>query len=83
MKEMLLKCTYVIDFTSIYLIIPAPNLVSPVSEALRNKLAQVNWGRNDLGLPLVNTKLFFILIINHQQNSIRISLKVSFFHRFI
>lgn len=34
-------------------IFPPANLASPVSEALRNRLSQVNWGRNELGLPLV------------------------------
>uniref|UniRef100_A0A336M4K7 Zinc finger protein-like 1 homolog n=1 Tax=Culicoides sonorensis TaxID=179676 RepID=A0A336M4K7_CULSO len=35
-------------------IFPPPNLVSPVCEALRNRLSQVNWGRNELGLPLLS-----------------------------
>lgn len=35
-------------------IFPPSNLVSPVCEALRTKLSQVNWGRNELGLPLVS-----------------------------
>lgn len=37
-------------------IFPASNLVSPVADVLRNKLAQVNWGRNELSLPLVRER---------------------------
>jgi hypothetical protein len=33
-------------------IFPPSNLVSPVADALRHRLSQVNWGRNELGLPL-------------------------------
>jgi hypothetical protein len=33
---------------------PASNLVSPVADVLREKLAGVNWARAGLGLPLVN-----------------------------
>jgi len=33
---------------------PAHNLVSPVADVLREKLAGVNWARAGLGLPLVN-----------------------------
>lgn len=40
-------------------IFPPPNLVSPVCEALRNRLSQVNWGRNELGLPLVSDKVSY------------------------
>lgn len=32
---------------------PPPHLVSPVAEALKQKLASVNWARAGLGLPLV------------------------------
>lgn len=32
---------------------PAANLVSPVADVLREKLAGVNWARAGLGLPLV------------------------------
>lgn len=39
-------------------IFPASNLVSPVADILRSRLGQVNWGRNELGLPLVS-HLFF------------------------
>lgn len=35
------------------LLFPAPNLVSPVADVLREKLAGVNWARAGLGLPLV------------------------------
>ncbi|KAH8284371.1 hypothetical protein KR018_010609 [Drosophila ironensis] len=35
-------------------ILPNSNLVSPVAEALKNYLAQVNWGRNGLGLALLS-----------------------------
>lgn len=34
-------------------IFPQPNLISPVADILRSKLASVNWGRNGLGLPLL------------------------------
>lgn len=34
-------------------IFPPPNLISPVADVLRSCLGQVNWGRNELGLPLV------------------------------
>lgn len=33
---------------------PAPNLVSPVADVLREKLSSVNWARVGLGLPLLN-----------------------------
>ncbi|PNF37651.1 Zinc finger protein-like 1 [Cryptotermes secundus] len=33
---------------------PASNLVSPVADVLREKLAGVNWARTGLGLPLLN-----------------------------
>ncbi|XP_052900623.1 zinc finger protein-like 1 homolog [Anopheles moucheti] len=32
---------------------PLSNLVSPVADVLRVRLGQVNWGRNELGLPLI------------------------------
>ncbi|XP_050071408.1 zinc finger protein-like 1 homolog [Anopheles maculipalpis] len=32
---------------------PPSNLVSPVADVLRVRLGQVNWGRNELGLPLI------------------------------
>lgn len=35
-------------------VFPPPNLVSPVAEELREKLAGVNWARAGLGLPLVS-----------------------------
>ncbi|XP_066996329.2 zinc finger protein-like 1 homolog [Anabrus simplex] len=34
-------------------IFPVPNLVSPVADVLREKLAGVNWARAGLGLPLL------------------------------
>ncbi|XP_067000044.2 zinc finger protein-like 1 homolog [Anabrus simplex] len=34
-------------------IFPAPNLVSPVADVLREKLAGVNWARAGIGLPLL------------------------------
>lgn len=37
---------------------PASNLVSPVADVLREKLAGVNWARTGLGLPLVNLFTF-------------------------
>lgn len=43
---------------------PATNLVSPVADVLREKLAGVNWARAGLGLPLVrrrNLLLIFFL----------------------
>lgn len=39
---------------------PASNLVSPVADVLREKLAGVNWARAGLGLPLVS----YINLIN-------------------
>ena len=33
---------------------PPANLVSPVADALRQQLQQVNWARAGLGLPLVS-----------------------------
>ncbi|KAJ1529297.1 hypothetical protein ONE63_006094 [Megalurothrips usitatus] len=36
------------------LLFPAPNLVSPVADVLREKLAGVNWARAGLGLPLLS-----------------------------
>lgn len=41
-------------------VFPPPNLVSPVADELRAKLAGVNWARAGLGLPLV-----IILFKNH------------------
>lgn len=35
-------------------IFPPPNLISPIADVLRNRLGQVNWGRNELGLPLLS-----------------------------
>uniref|UniRef100_A0A7G3ATE1 Zinc finger protein-like 1 homolog n=1 Tax=Lutzomyia longipalpis TaxID=7200 RepID=A0A7G3ATE1_LUTLO len=34
-------------------IFPPAHLVSPVADVLRSRLSQVNWGRNELGLPLL------------------------------
>ncbi|KAG7297860.1 hypothetical protein JYU34_018612 [Plutella xylostella] len=36
------------------LVFPPPNLVSPVADVLREKLAGVNWARAGLGLPLLS-----------------------------
>jgi hypothetical protein len=41
---------------------PANNLVSPVADVLREKLAGVNWARAGLGLPLVNYSLLPYLV---------------------
>lgn len=38
-----------------YQIFPHPKLISPVADVLRSLLGQVNWGRNELGLPLVSS----------------------------
>lgn len=43
-------------------IFPQSNLVSPVADVLREKLAGVNWARAGLGLPLVKF-LFLIKIL--------------------
>jgi hypothetical protein len=43
---------------------PANNLVSPVADVLREKLAGVNWARAGLGLPLVNYSSFASLMKN-------------------
>jgi hypothetical protein len=37
---------------------PSINLVSPVADVLREKLAGVNWARTGLGLPLVSSFIF-------------------------
>jgi hypothetical protein len=34
-------------------IFPPVNLVSPIADHLRSRLSQVNWGRNELGMPLL------------------------------
>lgn len=39
---------------------PPPNLISPVADVLKEKLAGVNWARAGLGLPLVCTYLYII-----------------------
>lgn len=43
---------------------PASNLVSPIADVLREKLASVNWARAGLGLPLVSGFLIFNKITN-------------------
>lgn len=43
-------------------VFPPPNLVSPVADVLREKLAGVNWARAGLGLPLVTYICFLINI---------------------
>lgn len=35
-------------------IFPPTNLISPVADMLKNRLGQVNWGRNELGLPMLS-----------------------------
>ena len=40
--------------TCSYCIFPPSNLSSPIGEALRAQLGQVNWARAGLGLPLVS-----------------------------
>lgn len=40
-------------------VFPPSNLVSPVADVLREKLAGVNWARAGLGLPLVSFVIFF------------------------
>uniref|UniRef100_A0A0K8TLZ4 Zinc finger protein-like 1 homolog n=1 Tax=Tabanus bromius TaxID=304241 RepID=A0A0K8TLZ4_TABBR len=37
-------------------IFPPSNLISPVADVLRSRLGQVNWGRNELGLPLLSNE---------------------------
>ncbi|XP_052864085.1 zinc finger protein-like 1 homolog [Anopheles cruzii] len=37
-------------------IFPPANLVSPVADVLRVRLGQANWGRNELGLPLLHSE---------------------------
>lgn len=34
-------------------VFPPANLISPVADVLRSLLGQVNWGRSELGLPLL------------------------------
>lgn len=41
---------------------PLSNLISPVADVLREKLAGVNWARAGLGLPLVNTNIHFFML---------------------
>lgn len=41
-------------------IFPPSNLATPVAEALRVLLQQVNWARAGLGLPLVSIRLFVL-----------------------
>lgn len=46
-------------------IFPQPQLVSPVADVLREKLATVNWARAGLGLPLV-TDVCLVLNVSLQ-----------------
>lgn len=45
------------------LVFPPQNLVSPVADELREKLAGVNWARAGLGLPLVSKKNYTIICL--------------------
>uniref|UniRef100_A0A182YMX0 Zinc finger protein-like 1 homolog n=1 Tax=Anopheles stephensi TaxID=30069 RepID=A0A182YMX0_ANOST len=47
---------------------PPSNLVSPVADVLRVRLGQVNWGRNELGLPLVD--------IRHQRTERKVEIQI-------
>lgn len=38
---------------------PTPNLISPVADVLKEKLAGVNWARAGLGLPLVRKIMYY------------------------
>lgn len=46
-----------------YQIFPHPKLISPVADVLRQRLGQVNWGRNELGLPLVGKNIRTLVIL--------------------
>lgn len=60
---------------------PAPNLISPVADVLKEKLAGVNWARAGLGLPLVSkalltkwstkTSVFFVLFQLPEEREIK------------
>jgi len=52
-------------------ILPPANLVSPVCEALRTKLSQVNWGRNDLGLPLLSEEKYAKFTASETTNKLK------------
>lgn len=45
---------------------PAPNLISPVADVLKEKLAGVNWARAGLGLPLVSKAHFDQIVVSNQ-----------------
>ncbi|KAJ8965455.1 hypothetical protein NQ317_000434 [Molorchus minor] len=48
---------------------PPPNLVSPVADVLKEKLAGVNWARAGLGLPLLSEEREVKAIVNHAATS--------------
>ncbi|KAL1497545.1 hypothetical protein ABEB36_008486 [Hypothenemus hampei] len=49
---------------------PAPNLISPVADVLKEKLAGVNWARAGLGLPLLSEEREVKSIVSHANTSV-------------
>lgn len=49
---------------------PAPNLISPVADVLKEKLAGVNWARAGLGLPLLPEEREIKSVVNHVNPSL-------------
>ncbi|XP_030763418.1 zinc finger protein-like 1 [Sitophilus oryzae] len=54
---------------------PAPNLISPVADVLKEKLAGVNWARAGLGLPLLSEEREVKSIVNHVNSSVNQDLR--------
>lgn len=52
---------------------PPANLISPVADVLKEKLAGVNWARAGLGLPLLSEEREVKSVINHASASIKSS----------
>lgn len=52
---------------------PAPNLISPVADVLKEKLAGVNWARAGLGLPLLSEEREVKSTVNHMNMAPRIT----------
>ncbi|KAH1007894.1 hypothetical protein HUJ04_005072 [Dendroctonus ponderosae] len=54
---------------------PAPNLISPVADVLKEKLAGVNWARAGLGLPLLSEEREVKSVINHVNSSLPVPVR--------
>ncbi|XP_057668723.1 zinc finger protein-like 1 [Diorhabda carinulata] len=52
---------------------PASNLISPVADVLKEKLAGVNWARAGLGLPLLSEEREVKATVNHMNMAPRIT----------